>query len=120
MDTIRFLFWNCVELITSWWWLGLGAFTCIAVIVFVLKDDDDRLTTGKAIQLALAGLINTVPLVKRAVPVLVALDFLTRWAVLGMGPFWAFVATLASCSLILGPAFSLFVFGTRLWDETRR
>jgi hypothetical protein len=117
MDTIRFLFWNYVELLTSWWWLSLAAFTVIAAIVFVLKDDDRTLTIGKAVQLALVGLIDTIPLVRRALPNLAVLDFFTRWAVLGMGPFWAFVVTFAFHSLIFGPAFSLFVFGGRFWDE---
>lgn len=90
--------------------------TFISIIIFSLRDGDSRLSLMKALQLSLVGLIGLFPIIHNAIPLKLQVDFVTRWAVLGLNTFWSFVLTIFICSFLAAPLVCIVVFGLRLSD----
>ncbi len=116
MEMISAGFFLYFECLTSWWWLTLGVTTFVYAIVFVLKDNDYSLSTLKAVQLSLVGLITLIPWIKNFVSPKLEIDFRTRWIMLQLNPFTFFVTTTAMFSFFLAPLFFALVFGALILD----
>ncbi|MCA9360750.1 hypothetical protein H6789_02725 [Candidatus Nomurabacteria bacterium] len=110
METISAVFFQYVQLLSSWWWLVLGGVTSISIVIISLRDDDSNLSLLKALQLSVVGLLSLFPFVRSVIPFKIRMDFVTRWYSLGLNTFWSFVLTVFTLSFLLAPlAFVLLV-----------
>lgn len=100
----------------TWWWIMLVCITPPITIVIILKNDDGGLSTGKAVLLTLVGLADLTYILRPLLPTRQWIDFLTRWAVLGMHSFRSLVFTLFLLSIFFAPFFLAFVLLGRIAD----
>lgn len=121
METVKFLLSTYAGWVTSWWWLVLGSVTLLASIVFIIKDDNSRLTTWEAVKFSIAGVVSIIPLVGKLVPNIVVLDLLTRWMRADVGcSFRLFVLWFAFLAFLFAPVLFLLFFGAKIgdhWDD---
>ncbi|MCA9354114.1 MAG: hypothetical protein KC877_01190 [Candidatus Kaiserbacteria bacterium] len=102
-----------LSLITSWWWISAALIAFTYLHTSVLREADGRLGFFKALQLTFVGWVGMVPIVAKAVPSKLQLDFITRWILLDLGPFWQFTAVMLLFCIGLGPIAAIIVFGAR-------
>lgn len=113
METILYVFFGYVQCLGSWWWITLSVLTFVSTIIIVLKEDDYTLSTLKALQLSVTGILLLIPLARNHLPLKLKIDFWTRWTVLELNSFFSFTLTFTTLSFLVMPVMLVFVFGLR-------
>mgnify|MGYP003468321150 CR=1 FL=1 len=125
METIRWLFFGYIDLLTSWWWMSFAFLTVFWFIALVLKENDyGRLSAKQAAYLACIGIIGLLPFSDKFLSLQDRTDFMTSWSAGFDHPqpvlFVFFFIVLVMICLILGPVKFLFVLALILNKKYHR
>lgn len=103
MDAIKFMFFEYLDWVTSWWWITFAVLAVVGHLTFLLYVES-RESICESIKFSVVGFISLIPLIGRMIPHETRYCFDWYWLQLRMSvSFWFFTLQVCVVAMLLGP-----------------